>query len=150
MVFLTLVSSSPRTHLINFLESSLEIEGKDNFALLLSHFFKVATSILNNDAWPRNWLNVDILAHKVLLKMVDPIAFLLVRDFVPEQHSSFEFNAGLWREAFYMLLKLLSSDQLVIEDFSPQVRASQFDYAYDLLLLQETASCMAPIWRHQR
>ena len=121
MVFLTLILSSPRTHLITFLESSLEIEGKENFARLLSRFFKMASSILDNDAWPKSWLNVDILAHKVLLKMFDPIAFLLIRDFVPEQHSSFEFNSSLWREAFYMLLKLLSSDQLVMEDFSPQV-----------------------------
>jgi dedicator of cytokinesis protein 3 len=121
IVFLTLILSSPRTHLITFLESSLEIEGKDNFAQLLSRFFKMASSILDNDAWPKNWLNVDLLAHKVLLKLFDPISFLLIRDFVPEQRSSFEFNANLWREAFYMLLKLLSSDQLVIEDFSPQV-----------------------------
>lgn len=120
IVFLTLILSSPRTHLITFLESSLEIEGKDNFVQLLSRFFKMASSILDNDAWPKNWLNVDILAHKVLLKMFDAIAVLLIREFVPDQHS-FEFNANLWREAFYMLLKLLSSDQLVIEDFSPQV-----------------------------
>lgn len=123
MVFLTLILSSPRSHLITFLESSLEIEGKDHFAQLLSRFFKMASSILDNEAWPKNWLNVDVLAHKVLLKLFEPIAFLLIRDFVPDQHSSFEFNRTLWREAFYMLLKLLSSDQLVIEDFSAQASA---------------------------
>ncbi|KAF8521278.1 cytoplasmic protein [Hysterangium stoloniferum] len=122
VVFLTLVLSSPRSHLSNFLETTLDIQGKDNFVFLLSKFFKMATSILNNEAWPKNWLNLDVLAHKVLLKIVDPIAELLIRDFVPEHESSFEFNANLWREAFYMLLKLLSSDQLVIEDFSPQKR----------------------------
>jgi hypothetical protein len=121
VVFLTLVLSSPRSHLSNFLGTTLDIEGKDNFVLLLSKFFKMATSVLNNEAWPKNWLNLDVLAHKVLLKMVDPIASLLIQDFVPEQESSFEFNANLWREAFHMLLKLLSSDQLVIEDFSSQV-----------------------------
>lgn len=135
VVFLTLILSAPRTHLITFLESSLEIEGKDNFAQLLSRFFKMANSILDNDAWPKNWLNVDILAHKVLLKLFDPIAFLLIRDFVPEQHSSFDFNANLWREAFYMLLKLLSSDQLVIEDFSPQVNASHLHLCLHFVVL---------------
>ncbi|KAF8586680.1 hypothetical protein K439DRAFT_1340268 [Ramaria rubella] len=144
IVFLTLVLSSPRTHLINFLESSLEIEGKENFALLLSRFFKVASSILDNDAWPKNWLNVDILAHKVLLKMVDPIAFLLIRDFVPEQRSSFEFNANLWREAFYMLLKLLSSDQLVIEDFSPQKRRAVWRLSGDIR--GEGAAILLRLW----
>ena len=66
-------------------------------------------------------MNVNILAHKVLIKIADPVAQLLERDFIPEQAQAFKFNAGLWREALYMLLKLLSSDQLVIEEFSPQV-----------------------------
>lgn len=124
VVFLVLISSAPRNHLINFLESKMDIEGKDKFVYFLSQFFRMAISILSNEPWPKNWLNLDILAHKVLSKIIDPIAFLLIRDFVPEQSSSFEFNATLWREAFYTILKLLSSDQLVIEDFSPQVRLS--------------------------
>jgi dedicator of cytokinesis protein 3 len=87
---------------------------------LLSQFFKVASSILQNDAFPSSWLNVNILGHKVLIKMMDPVSTLLERDFIPAQES--EFDAELWREGFHMLLRLLSSDQLVIEEFSPQVR----------------------------
>lgn len=120
-MFLVLVLSSPRKHVLNFLESSLEIEGRDNFATLLSQFFKVSTSILDNDAFPSSWLNVNILAHIVLIKMMDPVASLLERDFIPDQDATFSFDARLWREGFYMLLKLLSSEQLVIEEFSPQV-----------------------------
>lgn len=85
-------------------------------------FFKVATSILDNEAWPRNWLNVNILAHKVLTKMMDAVAPILERDYIPTRNVSWEFNVGLWRDGIHMLLKLLSSDQLVIEEFSPQVR----------------------------
>jgi hypothetical protein len=121
IVFLALVLSSPKKDILNFLESSLEIEGREHFASLLSQFFKVSASILDNDAFPCSWLNVNILAHKVLIKMMDPVASLMERDFIPEQDAVYQFDPNLWREAFYMLLKLLSSEQLVIEEFSPQV-----------------------------
>jgi dedicator of cytokinesis protein 3 len=134
IVFLVLVLSSPRKHILNFLESSLEIEGKDHFATLLTQFFKVATSILQNDAFPSSWLNVNILAHKVLIKMMDPVAILLERDFIPDQEHEQQFDVNLWREGFFMLLKLLSSDQLVIEEFSAQVRVSVVSFACIVLL----------------
>jgi len=91
---------------------------------MLNKFFKVAAGILNNESWPKNWLNVDMLAHKVILKIFDPVSELLIRNFLPgnnEEEGVQEFSTELWRETFYTLLKLLSSDQLVIEDFSPQV-----------------------------
>lgn len=122
IVFLSLVLSAPTKHIYNFLESSYDIEGKDNFAALLTQFFKVATSILENDAYPSDWLNVNILTHKVLIKMMDPVATLLKRIFIPQPSASHQFKTELWKDAFLMLLKLLSSEQLVIEDFSPQVR----------------------------
>ncbi|GJJ06217.1 hypothetical protein Clacol_000407 [Clathrus columnatus] len=144
VVFLVLILSAPRAHIINFLESTMEIEGKDKFVHLLSRFFRMATSILSNEAWPKSWLNMDVLAHKVLLKMIDPISFLLIRDFVPEQPASFEFNATLWREAFYTILKLLSSDQLVIEDFSPQKRRTVWRLSGDIR--GEGANILLRLW----
>lgn len=126
MTTLVLILAASSKSLANFLESYIDIEGKDNTARLLSHFFQVATSILNNDAFPTTWLNVNILSHKIILKICDPIAFILLRDFIPNPDISGtdEFNVDLWREVFMMLLGLLSSDQLVIEDFSPQVKPS--------------------------
>ena len=121
IVLLVLILSSPKKYILNFLESSLEIEGKDKFVTLLSQFFGAAISILENSAFPKSWLNINILAHKVLVKMMDPVASILERDFIPDQELESQFNAVLWRDGFYMLLKLLSSDQLVIEEFSPQV-----------------------------
>ena len=104
-----------------FLESILEIEGRDHLAALLLQYFKVAGSILDNEAFPKNWLNVNILAHRVLLKMMDPVATMLEREFVPDEASGRPFDAPLWKECFYVLLKMLSSEHLVIEEFSPQV-----------------------------
>jgi dedicator of cytokinesis protein 3 len=81
----------------------------------------VATSILENDAFPQTWLNINVLAHKVLIKMMEPIASIMEKEFIPPQETQAQFNAHLWKDGFYMFLKLLSSDQLVIEEFSPQV-----------------------------
>ena len=121
IVFLVLVLSSPKKDIVNFLEASLEIEGKEHFSHLISSFFKVACSILDNEPFPNTWLNVNILAHEVLIKMTDPVAKLMERDFIPGQEEAHLFNTSLWREALYTLLKLLSSEQVVIEEFSPQV-----------------------------
>lgn len=121
VVLLVLILSSPPKAILDFLESSLDIEGRDRFTTLLSHFFKVSTSILENDCFPKPWLNINILAHQVLVKMMGPVSTLLVQEFVPPQESEATFDPPLWREAFTMLLKLLSSEQLCIEEFSPQV-----------------------------
>jgi dedicator of cytokinesis protein 3 len=128
VVFLVLVSMSSKKQLLDFFESSFEIEGRDNFSNLLTHFFKVASSILDNDAFPSSWLNVNILAHKVLVKLMDPVATLLEREFIPGPQGGYEFDTSLWTDGFYMLLKLLSSEQLVIEEFSPQVNCHEHDY----------------------
>jgi dedicator of cytokinesis protein 3 len=121
IVLLVILLSSPKKYLLNFFEGVFEIEGRDNFATLLLQLFRVVTSILDNDAWPGNWLNVNIMAHKVLIKMMDAVGVLLEKHFIPSDDATFQFNTELWREAFQVLLKLLSSDQLVIEEFSPQV-----------------------------
>ncbi len=145
VVFLVLVLSSPSKHILDFLESSLDIEGQERFIALMSQFFKVATSILGNDAFPKSWLNINIMAHKVLVKMMVPISTILEKEFIPPQDSEARFDARLWREAFFMLLKLLSSDQLVIEDFSPQASCLSFPSLEFSLLTgcAETARGMA-------
>ncbi|KAF8919995.1 cytoplasmic protein [Mucidula mucida] len=145
IVFLVLVSSSPVKHILDFLESSLDIEGQDRFVTLMLQFFKVATSILDNDAFPKTWLNVNILAHRMLVKMMDPISTILEKEFIPPQDSESQFDAQLWRAAFHMLLKLLSSEQLVIEDFSPQKRRAVWRLAGDVR--GQGATIMLTLWQ---
>jgi dedicator of cytokinesis protein 3 len=144
IVFLVMLHSSTTQHLLEFFENSLSIEGKDNFAVMMSRLFEVSTSILLNDAFPSNWLNVNIFAHKVILRMMEPISVILKRDFIPNQQHQHQFNSTLWRETFYMLLKLLSSDKLVIEDFSPQVKPVHFPRSLlELTLFQRQRA----VWR---
>lgn len=144
MVILTLILSSPRKHIVSFLEVSFEIEGKDNFSQLLNKIFRVGISILTNEAFPKTWLNVNILAHQVFLKLFEPIAALMIKHFVPEQKFAYQFNSALWRDGFYLLLKLLSSDQLVIEEFSPQKRRAVWRLAGDIR--GEGAGILLRLW----
>ena len=133
IVFLVLILSSPTKHILEFLESSLDIEGRDRFVTLLSHFFGVATSILENDAFPKTWLNVNVLGHKVLIKMMDPVAAIMEKEFIPAQDSESQFDVNLWKNGLQMLLKLLSSEQLVIEEFSPQVSSVSLELYVGLM-----------------
>ncbi|CAE6510579.1 unnamed protein product [Rhizoctonia solani] len=144
-VFLTLVQSSPRKHLLAFLESTLEIEGREHLAKFMSLFFKVAISILHHDAYPTNWLNVNIMAHKVILKMADPVGVMLTREFIPEESHADQFDAALWYDALAMLMSLLASDQLVIEEFSPQKRRAVWRLAGDLR--GEGANILLRLWQ---
>ncbi|KAJ6499427.1 C2 domain in Dock180 and Zizimin proteins-domain-containing protein [Mycena sanguinolenta] len=144
-VFLVLILSSPTKHILNFLELSLDIEGRDRFVALLFQFFKVASSILENDAFPKTWLNINVLAHKVLIKMMEPIAAVMEKEFIPAQQDQAQFNAHLWREGFSMFLKLLSSDQLVIEEFSPQKTRAVWRLAGDIR--GDGATILLTLWQ---
>ncbi|CUA66609.1 Dedicator of cytokinesis protein 3 [Rhizoctonia solani] len=144
-VFLALVQSSPRKHLLGFLESTLDIEGREHLAKFMSLFFKVAISILHHDAYPTNWLNVNIMAHKVILKMADPVGVMLTREFIPDESHADQFDAALWYDALAMLMSLLASEQLVIEEFSPQKRRAVWRLAGDLR--GEGANILLRLWQ---
>lgn len=135
VVLLALILSSPKKHLVNFFDSILEIEGRLHFSRLLRALFDAGKNMLDNSAWPRNWLNVNILAHKVLVRAMDAAAVLLTRSFVPGQSpdgEEFAFDRELWTEGLQMLLKLLSSDQLLIEELTSQKRRAVWRLAGDI------------------
>ncbi|GAA5960183.1 hypothetical protein JCM21900_000431 [Sporobolomyces salmonicolor] len=143
-VFIALILLAPRKIFVNWLESTLEIEGKDTFARQLAQMFRVSRSILKNEAFPADWLNITVLAHRVVIKLVEPISDILIRDFVPPASASFTFNTGLWRDFFNMLLTLLASPQLLIEDFSPQKRRAVWRLAGDIR--GEGANTLIRLW----
>lgn len=102
-VFLALVLLAPRKIFVNWLESTLEIEGKETFARQLGQMFRMSRSILEHEAFPSDWLNITVLAHRVVLRLAQPVADILIREFVPPPPSSFKFNTTLWRDFFGMV-----------------------------------------------
>lgn len=143
-VLTVLVMLSPRRHLIGFMDEQLDIDGRDKLSEFLHNFFEVSTSILLNEAYPSTWLNTNILAHQMVLKMADPLATLLVRDFIPPADQLDTFKTDLWKAGLSMLLTLLSSDQLVIERFKPQRRRAVWRLAGDVR--GEGAQIFAKLW----
>lgn len=124
VVFIAMVLISTSKDLLTFFEMTLEIERRNNLTRLLTSVFAMGTSILNNDAFPNSWLNIDILSRKTLLKLTEPIAMILTRDFIPaaSEAAEHDFDQSLWFDFIHLLLTILSSNQLIIEELSPQVR----------------------------
>ncbi|PWN49826.1 hypothetical protein IE53DRAFT_316947 [Violaceomyces palustris] len=143
-VLIVLVMLSPRKHLASFLDEERDLGGLEQSARLMSDFFEVSTSILSNEAYPSSWLNINILAHQMVLKMADPLASMMVRDFIPPADKSYTFNTTLWRSGLTMLLTLLSSEQLVIEQFKPQRRRAVWRLAGDIR--GEGAQIFTKLW----
>lgn len=139
-----LVILSPRKHLSGLFEEQLDLEGPEKLSTFVIDFCEVGSSILLHEAFPSSWLSINILAHQMILKMSDPIAALLVREFIPPQNQSADFDVDLWKAAFQMLLTLLSSDQLVIESFRPQRRRAVWRLAGDIR--GEGAQIFAKLW----
>lgn len=131
-VLLVMILASTPKDLMNFFDLTLDIEGPANLTRMLASLLTVATSILNNDAFPSKWLNVNVLAHVVLLTLAEPIGNVMLRNYIPSADNSDFFNTNLWFDYLHMLLKLLSSEQLVIEEFSPQVCPSIVLISHDV------------------
>ncbi|GAA5944251.1 guanine nucleotide exchange factor DCK1 [Sporobolomyces koalae] len=131
-VFVALVLLAPRKVFVNWLESTLEIEGKDTFARQLGQMFRVAQSIIEEEAFPSDWLNITALAHRAVLDIAETAADILESHFVTPASSSFAFNTALWRDFFGMLFKLLTSEHLLIEEFSPQKRRAVWRLTSDI------------------
>ncbi|SPO22504.1 related to dedicator of cytokinesis protein 3 [Ustilago trichophora] len=143
-VLMVLIVLSPRKHLSSFLDEERDLGGDERTAKILFDFFEVATSILSYEAFPSTWLNLNIFSHQMVLKMADPLASMMVRHFIPSAERSETFDTALWRSCLTMLLTLLSSDQLVIEQFKPQRRRAVWRLAGDIR--GEGAQIFAKLW----
>lgn len=128
-IIIVLLHLSPQKIIMNHLETTLAI-GKVKFARELSSLFQISKAILDNEAFPYTWLNVNILAHQVCIDLIDSAADILIREFIPD--SVDEFDLELWISLFSMLLKTIASPQLTIEDFSPQKRRAVWKLTGDL------------------
>ncbi|CAG8443325.1 12058_t:CDS:2 [Acaulospora colombiana] len=107
-------------------------EGHDATAEFLILLFQVARSVLRNEAFSDTWLNMNIMAHKVFLKFLEPASSLMEKNYIPDKEAPDTFNEQLWQEYFNCLLCLLTSEHLVIENFTPQKRRAIWRLAGDL------------------
>lgn len=158
VVMITMIMLAPSRMLKNYLELMLEVEGKVNFGKFLSRLFKAFYSILKNKAFPSNWLNINVISHKAILKLIEVVSTILQREFIPRDTPSDsnqrisetnyprgrgsrrdndlededQFDSNLWSDFFVLNHGLLSSKQLVIEEFPPQKRRAIWKLAGDI------------------
>jgi hypothetical protein len=132
VVVIVLIHISSQQTLSNYFETCLEVDGYQRFAQLLSGLFRVFSSVLQNRAFPATWLNISMLAHKVALRIARPGTASLIRHFVPDRRMASTFEVTLWKDFFDMLLRVLSSPSLLIEDFSPARQRAVWRLAGDI------------------
>ena len=123
---------SPVTVSRSYLESLIDVEGTAFVARFLKQIFQTGVSLLSHNAYSSSWLNLDMLVHKATINLAAASSSILRRYFVPERRDATSFDNGLWRSFFDMLLKLLLSPSLVIEEFSPARQRAVWRLAGDL------------------
>ncbi|KAI8332559.1 hypothetical protein BC941DRAFT_516704 [Chlamydoabsidia padenii] len=107
--------------------------------------------------WPNDWLNLDVVAHKIILMdILAPITSLLASDmFIPKelQNQQQQTNGGfdnmpgngiyakginddimvrLWRTVFMTVVRVLASPSLEVEDMLPQSQRAVWKLAGDI------------------
>ncbi|PLW24952.1 hypothetical protein PCASD_24233 [Puccinia coronata f. sp. avenae] len=145
VVMITMIMLAPTRMLKNHFELMLEVEGKVNFGKFLSKIFKAFYSILKNVSFPSNWLNMNVISHKAILKLLEVVSKILQREFIPASFQEHEqtkrltklkragqlsedqegsgkerFDSNLWSDFFVLNHGLLSSKLLIIEEYRPE------------------------------
>jgi dedicator of cytokinesis protein 3 len=122
-VILVMLVVQPIDGIKAFLDEQLEVEGAANFNRTLLSLFSASSSILRYEAFPRNWLNISLLAHTAILKCLRLLSSTMIELNLPDlTASAAELDLPLWSACLETHFLLLNSDQVVIESFGPQVR----------------------------
>lgn len=127
-----LVHIAPTNVLNTYLQGCLEIEGFSSFSRFLSSLLRTCCSFVRFEAFPSVWLNISMLAHKAIVKIAKPIADIMQQYLIPDKDEAASFDLEIWKNFFDMMLKLLSSPSLVIEDFSPARQRAVWRLAGDI------------------
>jgi dedicator of cytokinesis protein 3 len=127
-----LMHIAPANVLNNYLHGCLEIEGFSSFSRFLSSLLRTCCSFLAFEAFPSIWLNISMLAHKAIVKIAKPVADIMQQYLIPDKDEAASFDLEIWKNFFDMMLKLLSSPSLVIEDFSPARQRAVWRLAGDI------------------
>ena len=142
-VVLVLIQLLPKKRIIDFIQEYSEIEGKKNLTRFLTNLFSFSIGILDHKdsgideglipcPYPQTWLNISIFAHRMVLKLGEAISLVMEQEFIPPIEKAHEFERNLWRVCFEMFIRLLASDQLIIEEHTPQKRRAVWKLAGDL------------------
>ncbi|KAE9969385.1 hypothetical protein EG328_006889 [Venturia inaequalis] len=118
---------------ITSLPSTLHFDmPRDELAEFLFSALQVYISILDAEAYPSNWLSVNIYHHKSTMRSLEKLSSILIDSFLPHPDEADQFNTELWRAFFDALFKLVGSEALALETFPEQKRRAVWKIAGDV------------------
>jgi dedicator of cytokinesis protein 3 len=118
---------------ITSLPSTLHFDmPRDELAEFLFSALQVYISILDAEAYPSNWLSVNIYHHKSTMRSLEKLSSILIDSFLPHPDEADQFNTELWRAFFDALLNLVGSEALALETFPEQKRRAVWKIAGDV------------------
>ncbi|TIB91721.1 hypothetical protein E3Q19_02279 [Wallemia mellicola] len=154
-VILVIIQLLPQKRILDFIQEHSEIEGEKNLTRFLTNIFSFSIGVLDHKdsgideklipcPYPPSWLNISIFAHRMVLKLAESVSVVMEKQFVPSIDFANEFNRNLWRVCFEMYIRLLASNQLIIEEHTPQKRRAVWKLAGDLR--GEGAQTFTKLW----
>ncbi|KIR81379.1 cytoplasmic protein [Cryptococcus gattii EJB2] len=143
VVILNLILATPVDGVIRWIRETLDIEGAESCRKLFMRSFDFAKSVISFEAFPSQWLTIRSMSFSGLLKLLECIATIMEEDiFVPLPPKSDGtsnlptklegFDDNLWRKYFELLCDFCGSQELALEDQTPQRRRAEWIVSGDL------------------
>ena len=144
VVIFTLVLASPPANIARFLSEMLDIEGTTGSSKMLKSTFAFCRSVLLYQSFPRSWLTLSLMSLSAMLRFLEPISDLLESGFVPPVSEMDNLDQPLWTECLELLCDFCGSEELALEEHSPQRRRAEWIIAGDLR--DEGAKLLMKLW----
>ena len=161
IVILSLLLSVPRTNLDNYLIEMLDIQGRESAAARLGMLVSFAQSVVDGEAFPENWMTVNLISLSGIIRALHAIGDLLQKpEFLPNATTKLgdleadgdvasldaeePFEADLWMGVFRLLCDYCASSQLALEDHTTQRRRAGWIIVGDLR--DEGATLLLRLW----
>ncbi|KGB76967.2 cytoplasmic protein [Cryptococcus deuterogattii R265] len=143
VAILNLILATPVDSVIRWIRETLDIEGAESCRKLFMRSFDFAKSVISFEAFPSQWLTLRSVCFSGLLKLLECIATIMEEDiFVPLPPNSNGtgilptklegFDDNLWRKYFEFLCDFCGSEELALEDHTPQRRRAEWVVSGDL------------------
>lgn len=144
VVIFTLVLAAPRHNLFRWLSELYEIEGSETTSRTMQTVFSFCLSVVRNEAYPPQWLTLNLMSLGSIVRLLDPIAEILERHFVPPVEQADSFDVPLWNSVLRLLCAFCNNDQLALEDMTQQRRRAQWIISGDLR--DDGAALLSRLW----
>ncbi|KAI4100446.1 MAG: hypothetical protein L6R37_005481 [Teloschistes peruensis] len=108
------------------------LEGGPNTVEMLSATLDVLSSILKKEDFPDLWISLHLYYHHVVLQILEIIHQVMAVKYLPSPDDADDFDTALWSKYFTVLIQLVGSETLTLENFAEQKRRVVWMVARDV------------------